>query len=73
MKVLKWLEINLWNIMKQSDYFQGLLKRQKDNVKIYRNSECFKCMEFDDIKIKEIDDKFVIICRKCFKNYFKKI
>jgi len=58
--------------MKQSDYFQGLLQRQKDNVKIYRNSHCFKCMEFEDIKIKEIDGKFVIICRKCFKERVKR-
>lgn len=59
--------------MKQSNYFIELLERQKDNVKIYKNSHCFKGMEFNDIKIKDIDGKFVIICRKCFKNYFKKI
>jgi formylmethanofuran dehydrogenase subunit E len=57
--------------MKQSDYFQGLLQRQKDNVKIYRNSECAGCglKYVGELKIK--NDK--IICEKCFRNNLKKI
>jgi hypothetical protein len=55
--------------VKQSPYFEELLKRQKRMKKVFKNSVCCKCACVDDLKWKdEVSD---VICKRCFVEMIK--
>ena len=51
---------------KHYNHLKDMLENQKKKPKVRKNSECFKCMSVDNLKLKEVDNELIVICKECY-------